>query len=68
MRTIQDRAVLTVKRHDGVWRVECDGEQFGHSREKEEAKATAHRRARKMSDEGRACAVHVAGEDNYRRT
>lgn len=63
---IQDRAVLTVKRRDGLWHVECDGEQFGCSFEKEEAKATAHRHARKMSDEGRACAVRVSGEDTYR--
>jgi hypothetical protein len=63
MRMIRDRAVFAVERHDGVWRAECDGEPFGRSRQKEEAKATAHRHGRKMSDQGRACGVHVSGED-----
>lgn len=62
MRTIPDRAILTVLRHSGLWAVEHDGEHFGHSPDKEIARAAAHRRARQMQDNGRACQVLVAGD------
>jgi hypothetical protein len=62
---VPDRAVLTVARREGVWRVEHDGEPFGHSREKEVAKAAAHRHARSMMDQGRACEVRVFGEHGF---
>jgi len=62
MRMVPERAVLTVTRHDGVWQVEYDGQAFGHSRDKEIAKAAAHRRAREMMDAGSFCEVRVSGE------
>jgi hypothetical protein len=62
MRTVPERTVLTVTRHEGVWRVEHDGQHFGHSPDKEIAKAAAHRQARQMMDAGRACQVRVYGE------
>jgi hypothetical protein len=65
MRTIPDRSILTVTRHGGVWQVELDGQQFGHSPDKEIAKAAAHRRAREIQDSGRPCAVRVFGEHGF---
>jgi hypothetical protein len=65
MRMVPDRAVLTVMRHEGVWRVEHEGQHFGHSSDKEIAKAAAHRRAREMQDSGRACQVRVFGEHGF---
>lgn len=62
MRMIPDRAILTVLRHSGLWAVEHDGEHFGHSPDKEIARAAANRRARQMQDNGRACQVLVAGD------
>lgn len=66
MRTVPDRAVLTVTRHEGVWRVEHDGDTFGHSPDKEIAKAAANRHAREMLDGGRACEVRVFGEHGFK--
>ncbi|HEV2362825.1 MAG TPA: hypothetical protein VGS12_01365 [Caulobacteraceae bacterium] len=60
-----DRAVLTVSPHEGAWSVECDGERFGHSSDKEVAKASAVKRARQLLDGGRACQVRVFGEDGF---
>ena len=65
MRMLPDRAVLTVTRHDGVWRVEHEGQTFGHSPDKEIAKAAANRHARQMQDGGRACQVRVYGEHGF---
>lgn len=65
MRMLPDRAVLTVTRQDGVWRVEHEGETFGHSPDKEIAKAAANRHARQMLDGGRACQVRVSGEHGF---
>jgi hypothetical protein len=62
MRMVPDRAVLTVTRQDGVWRVEYEGEHFGHSRDKEIAKAAANRQARQIMDGGKSCEVRVSGE------
>ena len=62
MRTVLERAVLLVTRHEGVWLVEHDGRHFGHSSDKEIANAAAHRRAREMMDAGQACEVRVFGE------
>lgn len=67
MRNLPDRALLTVARIDGVWRVEHHGETFGHSREKEVAKAAAHRQAREMLQGGQACEVRVQGEHHFRQ-
>jgi hypothetical protein len=65
MRMNSDRAVLTVLRQAGLWVVEYDGEHFGHSPDKEIAKAAAHKRARLMQDGGRACQVQVRGDVGY---
>ena len=65
MRAEMDRAVLTVLRDGGDWAVECGGEHFGHSPDKEVAKAFAHKRARQLQDDGRACQVRVMGEHGF---
>jgi hypothetical protein len=65
MRADLDRAVLTVLRQAGAWVVEHEGEHFGHSSEKEVAKACAHKRARQIQDGGRACQVRVVGEHGF---
>ena len=67
MRAEMDRAVLTVMRHEGGWAVEMAGEHFGHTPDKEVAKASAHKRARQLLDSGRACQVRVFGEDGFFR-
>jgi hypothetical protein len=65
MRIELERAVLTVLRHAGGWAVECEGEHFGHSPDKEVAKAFAHKRAREMATGGRGAKVLVYGEQGY---
>lgn len=65
MRMTLDRAVLTVARRDGVWAVELGGDLFGHSPDKEIAKAAANRRAREIQDGGGACQVRVSGEHGF---
>ena len=60
-----NRAVLNVVQHDGSWAVELDGVFFGHSSDKEEAKASANKHAREMQDSGRACQVRVSGEHGF---
>lgn len=65
MRDIPDRAVFTVIRHDGQWAVEHQGEYFGHSADKEVAKACANKRARAAQDSGRPCQVRVQGEQGF---
>ncbi len=62
MRKGVERAVLTVAFRDGVWAVELDGDTFGHSPEKDIAKAAANKRAREVQDDGRPCQVRVSGE------
>jgi hypothetical protein len=57
-----ERAVLTVMRHADGWVVDQDGEHFGHSRDKEVAKASANKRARQIQDSGGQCQVRVSGE------
>ena len=65
MRTDVERAVLTVLRHEGGWVVEHDGSHFGHSSDKEVAKASAHKRAREMLSAGRGAQVRVYGEHRF---
>jgi len=60
-----ERETLTVARHDGWWAVEHQGEFFGHTPHREEAKAAANKRARALQDAGRPCQVRVAGELGY---
>ena len=65
MKVDPDRAVFTVTRHDGHWAVEHEGEYFGHSRDKEVARAAANKRVRHLQDSGRACLVRVFGEHGF---
>jgi hypothetical protein len=65
MRIELDRAVLTVLRHAEGWAVEHDGERFGHSPDKEVAKASAHKRAREIATGGRGAQVLVYGEHGF---
>jgi len=65
MRVEFQRAVLTVLRHDGGWAVKHDGEHFGHSPDKEVAKASAHKRAREIATGGRGAQVLVQGEQGF---
>jgi hypothetical protein len=60
-----ERTVFTVLRHDGQWAVEQDGRYFGHSQDKEVAKAAANREARAEQDAGRPCQVRVVGEHGF---
>lgn len=60
-----ERSVFTVLRHEGQWAVEHDGRFFGHSRDKEVAKAAANRGARAEQDAGRPCQVRVVGEHGF---
>ena len=57
-----ERTVFTVVRLEGVWAVEHDGEVFGHTSDKEVAKACAHKRAREVVDAGGAVQIRVFGE------
>ncbi len=65
MRNAPDRTMLKVVIHNGQWAVEHDGDHFGHTSDKEVAKATAHKRARAMQDDGHPCQVRVSGEHGY---
>jgi hypothetical protein len=60
-----ERSVFTVIRHDGQWAVEHEGDYFGHSIDKEVAKAHANKRARATQDAGRPCQVRVSGEMGF---
>ena len=62
MRQALDRTVFTVLRNGGVWAVEHDGGYFGHSSDKEIAKAYAFKRAREIVDGGGGAQVRVQGE------
>ena len=62
MREAIARQVLNVAKQDGVWSVNHGGDPFGHSRDKEIARAAALRRARELLDKGQACEVRVFGE------
>ena len=66
MRKDLERTVFTVARDGHAWRVEWDGEAFGHSLEKEVAKAHAHKRAREVVDAGGAVQISVQGEASQR--
>ena len=65
MRPDLERSVLTVLRHAGGWAVEHDGEFFGHSSDKEVARAFAHKRAREIVTAGRGAQVLVYGEHGF---
>ncbi len=59
------RAIYAVVRHSEGWAVEHEGEYFDASRDKDEAKAAAHRRARAASEAGRPSQVRVSGEHGF---
>jgi hypothetical protein len=65
MRMELDRAVFTVTKHNGVWAVEHGGDYFGHSPDKEIARAEAAKRMREAHDGGRACQIRVSGEQGF---
>jgi len=65
MRIQPDRAVFTVKLHNGQWAVEHEGEMFGHSPEKDVARAEASKRMRALQDSGRPCQIRVSGEHGF---
>ena len=58
--------MFTVLRDGDAWAVEHDGGFFGHSSDKEVAKAYAHKRAREIVDRGGGAQVRVHGEDALR--
>jgi hypothetical protein len=60
-----ERTVFTVMKHDGQWAVEHEGRYFGHSLEKDVAKAAANRQARAAQDAGRLCQVRIVGEHGF---
>ena len=62
MRTTLIRTIVNVSKHDGLWSVDDGGQAFGHSPDKEIARAAAHRHARQLVDGGRPCEVRVSGE------
>ena len=60
-----NRTILRVMRHEGGWAVEEDGQFFGHSYDREVAKAHASKRARELHDVHRGCQVRMNGEAGY---
>lgn len=52
-------------RHNGLWAVEHDGDHFGHSPDKEIARAEAAKRMREMQDSGQPCQIRVTGEHGF---
>ncbi len=65
MRIEPERAVFTVIRHNGLWAVEHQGDFFGHSSDKEIARAEAAKRIRQVQDSGKACQIRVHGESGF---
>jgi hypothetical protein len=66
MRAELERTVLTVTRDGDAWAVELQGAYFGHSSDKEVAKAYANKRAREVIDGGGAAQVRIQGEGFFR--
>ena len=65
MRTAATRTVFTVAKHLGGWAVESEGEFFDQTPDKDEAKASAHKRARAAQDKGQLYQVRVSGEHGF---
>ncbi len=63
--TADGRAIFTVTPDDTGWAVAFEGEMYDHSRDKQEALAAAHRRARACHDSGRAAQVTISGEVSF---
>ena len=62
MRVSLERTILTVTPCGGAWAVEQDGALFGHSPDKEVAKANAHKRAVEIVQSGGGAQVLIHGE------
>lgn len=59
------RAIFTVAPHAAGWAVEFEGQTFDAGRDKQQAVAAAHRRARACHDGGRAAQVAIHGEVSF---
>ena len=62
---LEGRAIFTVDPHRDGWAVSFEGQVFDPCRDKAEAIAAAHRRARACHDGGRAAQVKVFGEISF---
>jgi hypothetical protein len=60
------RAVFTIMRFEGGWAVEHDGEYLDRCRTREEATASATRRANLSQNAGRPSKIVVADEPTFR--
>ena len=58
--------MFTIMRDGDAWAVETQDGFFGHSLDKAETTASAHKRAREIVDGGGAVQVRVQGEAGYR--
>lgn len=65
MRDSLNRTVFAVIEDGNGWAVESGGAILDRRKDKDEAKAAAHRRARTSQDAGRACMVRVSGEHGF---
>ncbi len=65
MQNVIDRAVFTVQQNNGAWIVVSEGSVLHRCKDKDEAKAHAHKRARASQDSGRAAMVRVSGEHGF---
>lgn len=59
------RAIFTLTPSVDGWAVEHDGRFHDHSRNREEAMASAVRRARASNESGRPAQIRVAGEAGF---
>jgi hypothetical protein len=60
-----DRDIFTIARHGDGWAVEHNGEFLDASRNKDEVRAAAHKRARASHDAGRPSQVTVSDEPGF---
>lgn len=65
MRNEPARLTFTVCPHNGGWAVEHAGEYLDPTQNKDEAKASAHKRARAAQDSGQPCLVRITGEHGF---
>jgi hypothetical protein len=60
-----ERAVFCVVQRGGAWAVEHDGRLFDRSASREEALASASRRARASNEKGRPSQIRIEGEHGF---
>lgn len=60
-----NRTIFAVIEDGDGWAVESGGAILDRRRDKDEAKAAAHRRARSSQDKGHACMVRISGEHGF---